>query len=266
MAGNDRQDDTGHGSPAQSGAEIVSLAEMARDTRFPVLAELETYWQALRGNRLVPARSEVDPRKIEDALEYAFILERIAPGMGRFRLAGMHLNDLMGMEVRGMPLTAFFTPEARKQVNEALEEVFDAPAIARLTLAGERGIGRPPIDARLLLLPLKSDFGDVSRALGCLVTLGPVGRTPRRFEVSRHEVVPLAGPEHAGDPRIKGWSEPKKPTAGRKGAHDVPGTDTHPAHTSGLAESVAPYAADTHEAQSERPSGRPHLYLVKNDD
>ncbi|MEL6207154.1 MAG: PAS domain-containing protein, partial [Pseudomonadota bacterium] len=111
------------------GAEVVSLAEVAKDMRFPVLAELEDYWHSLRGNRIVPARSEVDPRRIENALEYAFIVERIAPGMARFRLAGMHLNDLMGMEVRGMPLTAFFDPDARKRVSAAMERVFDDPAI-----------------------------------------------------------------------------------------------------------------------------------------
>ena len=55
----------------------------------------------------MPRRAEIDPRGIENALEYAFILERIAPGMARIRLAGIHLSDLMGMEVRGMPLTSF---------------------------------------------------------------------------------------------------------------------------------------------------------------
>ena len=63
--------------------------------------------------RAVPMRSDVDPRGIERSLEHAFILERIAPQMARFRLAGMHLTDLMGMEVRGMPTTALFAPAAR---------------------------------------------------------------------------------------------------------------------------------------------------------
>src|SRR6056297_1889540 len=159
----------------------------------PALAQVEGYWDALRQGRPVPFRSEVDPRGIDRALEYAFILERIAPGMARFRLAGMHLNDLMGMEVRGMPLTSFFEPESRRTVSDALEGVFEQPAVARLDLGGEAGFGRSPLEGRLLLLPLKSDFGEITRVLGCLGTHGPIGRTPRRFHVTAAQVEGLAG-------------------------------------------------------------------------
>ena len=248
------------------GAEVVALAEIARDLRFPVLAQLESYWRALRGDRLVPARSEVDPRRIEDALEYAFILERIAPGMARFRLAGMHLNDLMGMEVRGMPLTSFFVPESRKQVSGALEEVFDGPAVARMTLSGETGIGRPGLDARLLLLPLKSDFGDVSRALGCLQTVGPVGRAPRRFAVAAEEVAPLAGPTDRGDRRIRDWSQAPHPDAAD--APDVRGPDAAGTPRPGFFEPAAPFDPARAAEQAPRPpraEDRPKLYLVKSD-
>ena len=154
-----------------------------------VAAELRAYWEGLRRGRALPARSDVDPRGIERALEYAFILERVAPGMGRFRLAGMHLNDLMGMEVRGMPLTAFFAPPARKRIAEATEAVFQGPSVAELVLSAESGIGKPPLTARLILLPLRSDLGDVTRVLGCLVAEGEnIGRTPRRFEVEGADI------------------------------------------------------------------------------
>ncbi|WP_339107233.1 PAS domain-containing protein [Thioclava sp. GXIMD4216] len=150
-----------------------------------VTSELRAYWEALRMGRTVPARSDIDPRGIERALEYAFIIERVAPGMGRFRLAGMHLNDLMGMEVRGMPMTAMFEPAGRKKVAEATEACFTGPAIAELDLIADDGIGRPALKAKLLILPLKSDLGDINRALGCLVAEGEsIGRTPRRFTVT----------------------------------------------------------------------------------
>jgi len=243
----------------QGGARVVSLAEAAKDVRFPVVNELETYWHALRGDRAVPARSEVDPRRIENALEYAFVLERIAPGMARFRLAGMHLNDIMGMEVRGMPLTAFFTPEARRRVGATLERVFEAPARAQLALAGEQGMGRPPLEGRLLLLPLKSDFGDVTRALGCFCTLGPVGRTPRRFDVTAEDIVPVRAPTRASGDRPS--SAPPPANRGAK-------ADTAPR---GLAEPGAPFARSGAEEGSSHPGrrkagGRPRLYLVRSDD
>jgi len=48
------------------------------------------------------------------------------------------------------------------------------------------------------MLPLRSDLGDVSRALGCLVTHGPLGRTPRRFEIMSCRTTPVTGLEDKG--------------------------------------------------------------------
>lgn len=157
-----------------------------------VVSQMRAYWEGLRAGRDVPARAEVDPRGLDGTLEYAFILERVAPGMGRFRLAGMHLNDLMGMEVRGMPLTAMFAPEGRKHVADATEAVFSGPCIAELALSAETAVGKPPLSARMILLPMKSDMGDVTRILGCLVGEGQaIGRTPRRFVVEAAHVEPV---------------------------------------------------------------------------
>ncbi len=186
------------------------------DKRFQVISEVRGYWEALQDGRGVPARAAVDPRGIERALEYAFILERIAPSIARFRLAGMHLSDLMGMEVRGMPLTSFFTPKARPRVAQVLERVFQGPEIAELTLVGEPGFGKPDLRAALLILPLKSDLGDVTRALGCLVADGKIGRAPRRFDIAAavstrvHDAgaarLPAAAPRHAGPERAPAGS------------------------------------------------------------
>jgi hypothetical protein len=152
---------------------------------------VERYWSALRGDRLVPLRSEIDPRGIEGALDRAFILERIAPGVARFRLAGSQLVELMGAEVRGMPLSILFAPESRKALAEAVEGVFSGPETLRLSLSGERGFGRGPLSAEMVVLPLKSDLGDVSRALGCFGASGALGRAPRRLIVQEMERVDL---------------------------------------------------------------------------
>ncbi|MEX1662271.1 PAS domain-containing protein [Thioclava sp. 15-R06ZXC-3] len=180
--------------------------------------ELRAYWEALRKGRAVPPRSEVNPRGIERALEFSFVLERVAPGMGRFRLAGMHLNDLMGMEVRGMPLSALFAPEGRKQIAKITEAVFSDPAIAEVELCAETSIGKPEMMARLLILPLTSDFGDVSRALGCFVAEGEIGRTPRRFEVTNVRMTkieiqaqPATETPAPLRPNLQGFSETQTP-------------------------------------------------------
>lgn len=162
---------------------VVSFAKYRGDMSWLALKQMEAYWDGLRNGKAVPGRADVNPRGIENILEYAFVLERIAPGVARFRLAGMHLVDLIGMEVKGMPLTAFFTPASRQPVSKLLEDVFQEPEIAELVLTAQSGFGRPELNARMLLLPLKSDLGDVTRALGCLVSDGTIGRAPRRFDL-----------------------------------------------------------------------------------
>jgi len=159
----------------------------------PHLAQVEAYWDALRGDRPAPLRSEIDPRGIENALEYAFVLERIAPGVARFRLAGMHLNDLMGMEVRGMPLTSFFSADDRGKLGEALEHVFEMPAKAVHYVTSRGACETASLDGQLLLLPLCSDLGDMSRLLGCFVTTGTRGKAPHRFTLARSDVRSLSG-------------------------------------------------------------------------
>ncbi len=184
--------DNGHDFETNS---VIGFCMRAFDMKHPAIAQIDAYWEALRGDRQVPLRAEIDPRGIDQALEYAFILERIAPKVARFRLAGMHLNELMGMEVRGMPVTTLFEPADRASVTTLLEHVFEQPAKARLRLGTAPGTwGHAGTAGELLLLPLRSDLGDISRALGCLVTDGiPIGRAPHRFTVAAREILPLDG-------------------------------------------------------------------------
>lgn len=216
------------------GDNVVVLSRFQKAMKFPAVQEMIAYWEGLRAGRPVPLRSEVDPRGIEGALEYAFILERIAPGIARFRLSGTHLNDLMGMEVRGMPLTAFISPDHRDEMTRITEAVFADPETAELTLAGEPGIGRPPLQAKLLLLPMKSDAGEINRALGCLVSDGRIGRNPRRFTIAdvRMTRIPVPPPR------------PARPVA-------TPATSAY-----GMAEPAMQFT----------PRSRGHLRLVKSDD
>ncbi len=99
----------GNGSGSSFG-KIVSMVRFDSGRSVSPIRQAEAYWTALLTGRGVPMRSQIDPRGLENILEYTFILERIAPGLARYRLAGSHLNNLAGMEVRGMPLTTFLNP------------------------------------------------------------------------------------------------------------------------------------------------------------
>ncbi|MGY3436887.1 MULTISPECIES: PAS domain-containing protein [unclassified Marinovum] len=195
-------------------SQIVPLNGKLRAKWGQPLQQVEAYWQAMRGNQTVPSRSKIDPRGIETALEFAFIAERAGTDRARLRIGGTHMCDLMGMEVRGMPLSAMLAPLSRDRLAHALLEVFDAPARAEMTLVAEKRPGTQDLAGRLLLLPLMDDFGAINRVLGCLVSDGPVGVAPRRFDVLHCDITDLRArpkPSVATAPRHKvvGQAEPQ---------------------------------------------------------
>ncbi len=201
----------GTGSSPSIG-KIVAMDRFDSGRSLSPIRQAEAYWTALLGDSDIPMRSQIDPRGLENILEYTFILERIAPGLARFRLAGSHLTEIFGMEVRGMPLTALFEPSARDQVSRHLDAVFAAPAIAELSLESAGKLGRMRLQARMILLPLKSDLGDVSRALGVMVSDGAIGVTPRRFALTKDRVRPVAelrnpAPRNVRQRELAGFAE-----------------------------------------------------------
>ena len=185
---------------------VVSLGDARAQTLFPALGRVEAYWEALRDGRSMPARAEIDPRGIASVLENAFVLELVAPGVARIRLAGMLLNDLMAMEVRGMPLTAMFLPEARRELQQVIENVLETAAVVRLTLGSDKGFTRPPLEGQMMLLPLRDAHGHATRILGVLETRGQIGRGPRRLMIRDIETkVITADPDTCNHDAIGGF-------------------------------------------------------------
>lgn len=180
------------------------------------------YWQGMRRGGDVPLRSTIDPRGIENLLSNSFIAEKVTPGLARLRVAGSHLSDLMGMEVRGMPLSSLIAPAHRDQLSDAMVNLFEQPAQIRLNLHSPGSVRRAALDGALVILPLRSDLGDISRALGCLVTNGPVGHAPRRFEITQRRITGLdlkvTGAEShlhpTGTPGHEHSASPDKPISG----------------------------------------------------
>lgn len=195
-------------------AKVIEIGQHLMQNRFPEIAEVDGYWSALKGSRQVPGRLEIDPRGIEGALANVFLLERIAPGVARVRLAGSHLNDLMGMDIRGMPFSAMIDPQARARFADHLEQVFTAPAKFIADLSAERALGKPKLEARLLILPLTDGQNRITRALGCLSTHGATGRAPRRFAMQAQQLRPLSGAvplPRAKPQQVYAFAEPPQP-------------------------------------------------------
>lgn len=224
--------------------------------RFAILSEVRAYWEGLRDGGTLPRRDQIDPRGIAGALEHVFLIERIAPGLARFRLAGMGIGEVLGMDVRGMPLSALFDPGARARLGAALETVFVNQVALDLWLEAERGVGRPRLEARMLLLPLVSTRGFTDLALGCLALEGDVGRVPRRFAITALLSETLAVARKAQmrpDPAPSSPPEPDQRRSGRPPA----------LHLAGFAEETAGFVPFS---PPRPPRGTPKLRLVKFDD
>ena len=97
----------------------------------PILRHLGSYWQSLRHARHIPARNEIAPQGVDAALPYAFILQRVGPGVARMRVAGQKIHELLCMDARGMPVSVLFAPNSREQ----LRALVDAHHPGRMLLA-----------------------------------------------------------------------------------------------------------------------------------
>ncbi|MCF2903959.1 PAS domain-containing protein [Octadecabacter sp. CECT 8868] len=174
------------------------------------LNELEAYWSSLPRRNGVPLRRDVDPAAMSGLLENSFILERVASGVARIRVAGRNVGRLIGVEPRGLPITTAFVPQSRAAMGRHLETVFTSPGLVELTLEAPRAVGQPLLTGKILMLPLRDDHGRVSRALGVLVMSGIRGIGGRRFSICE-DVEPRFVPAHGLREVVSNPSLPKTP-------------------------------------------------------
>jgi hypothetical protein len=221
-----------------------------RGPGYAPLHRVRAYWDGLRGTDLIPRRRLIEPHGLRDALAHVFLIERIAPGQARFRLAGTHLTQVMGMEVRGMPLSAILVPASRDGARALVEAVFAGPSVVELALESDRGLGRPALQGRMILLPVGDDDENCDRALGCLVTEGDIGRGPRRFAITRQRTETVL-------PR-----PPAPPARQAPAFAEDQRAFTPPAHPAPAFSATDPIPARVQPP----PRGKPQLRIVRNDD
>ncbi len=213
------------GDGKSSAAKVHSIA---------VMQDVKSYWDGLRDGHPIPYRSDVDPRRIQKVLKHAFILERIAPGMARLRVSCNTLTDVMGMDMRGMPMSAIIGEGSRDSFAQALEKVFAAPAIGRLELTTSRGFRRNSLHAEMMLLPLRSDSGEVNRILGAITCDGDLSRAPQRFDLDGSFLRRIEMPTRPKTSETAAMPQPQKveitkpavvqPTQERPAASEAPRT------------------------------------------
>ncbi|WP_165767723.1 PAS domain-containing protein [Marivivens niveibacter] len=155
------------------------------NTSHDVIADIEAYWNDMRGLGGLPNRATFDPARLDVALPYSFILERVTKGAARFRVSGQKVNEMMLMETRGMPLSCFFHNDSRAELAQIINDCFDGPAIKRLTLFANRGPAAK-IHGKMILLPLAGHNGLPTRVMGAMITdTPPYVRSPK-FHIADH--------------------------------------------------------------------------------
>ena len=178
-----------------------------------MLSSLKSYWDRLRAGRVAPYRAEIDPRQFESALENMFIIEKLGPDHMRIRLAGMKICEMMGMEVRGMQPGYLIDEVDRVRFDRLLNVVMAEPAVVELRLVAHNRAGT--YHATMLLMPLRSDFGDINRVIGCTSGEAELYAPPLAFVIEDVAVTPVE-PSHSAEPKqlMPGFAENQAEYAG----------------------------------------------------
>ena len=225
------------GPKGASSAHIPGIDGLRTMRKSPVLEQAWRYWTSRRIGADLPRRSALDPATMGPILGHSMVLDRARPGAVRVRLGGQVLQQLMGMEVRCLPIRAFFDIADRTRVMDLIEQAFTTPATLEFDLIsdGPNGI----VTARMIVLPLLDSMGQVSKALAVLVTARVVTDAPRRFQLTHATVIPTNGPQRAPEGPQRRMTDRHLPVEIR----------------AGLAESPAPFET--------KPSSVPWLRVVK---
>ncbi|WP_439122972.1 PAS domain-containing protein [Marivita sp.] len=160
------------------------------------LGILGTYWTGLATQGDAPLWSDIDPAHIQDALEYAFMADRVGRTHARLRIAGGTISAELGQDCHGLPLSMLLMPGARHEFGAALATCFDTRTALDLTLSKRRNSTNPPIPARMVLYPLRNDSDAVTRLLGGLAAFGDTGSSPCQFDLTDIRGTPLTRKGH----------------------------------------------------------------------
>lgn len=135
--------------------------------RHQITKDLFAYWRRLKGARLAPDRSDIDPSEIRQILADTFIIEVDPAGVYPLRLSGTRLNALWLCDRKGASFIDLWRDEDRPNISAALQTVIDGVAPV---VAGARTVvrGSPPLELEALLLPLRHFGKTHSRVLGAL--------------------------------------------------------------------------------------------------
>lgn len=125
-----------------------------------------TYWNNLRGARVAPERTEIEPSDIRDLLGDTFILE--VDHLYRtisFRLAGTKLCGSYGRELKSVGYLGLWDENDNMKIFDAVQQVYEH-AIPTVIAHIAQTEGGQFLEYETLLLPLSNGSSKTVRILG----------------------------------------------------------------------------------------------------
>ena len=128
------------------------------------------YWDALRGTRPAPERTDIDPGAIRSCLAKTFILT-FDPDRGhQFRIAGTSLCETFGSELTGTPFSELWGQSEQQAVCELIRTVTQDAEGVVAGVTGRNADG-DTAELEMILLPLASGDKGRERLLGALAAV-----------------------------------------------------------------------------------------------
>ncbi len=167
--------------------------------RHPGSQKLFEYWNNLRGSRIAPDRSEIEPSDIRSILGDTFILEVSQQYRTvSYRLAGTRLCAAYGRELKGLGFMALWSEEDNYEVARTIANVYrdNIPMLYSYTAqtAHER-----KLEYEAIILPLAMAADGNARVLGVATArtgaywLGNEALVTNHLKSTRRIEVPQAG-------------------------------------------------------------------------
>ncbi len=125
------------------------------------LARLYSYWQAKRGDRLMPSRADINPVEMQAFLSHTMLIDVLIHAQDeirfRMRLVGTHVVDGYGGEITGKYLDEIDLGDQRDKLIEACLHSVNGKKPAYLSGKLRHKITGEIIAYERLGLPLSSD-------------------------------------------------------------------------------------------------------------
>jgi hypothetical protein len=144
------------------------------------LARLYAYWNAVRGQRRMPAREDIDPVALRDILPHIVMVDvEREPLRFRYRLVGTYVNSISGRDITGLYADAATFPNRLEEVVTPYRLVVEHRAPVGKYGQARWVPNRPWVRLETLLLPLGRTDDDVEIILIGIAQYGRGGTADR---------------------------------------------------------------------------------------